>query len=90
MSLTWWFRDPSTGETVYWQAPNASMVVVQAASAARRLHLLAGHERELELIKSAALIVWSIDEIVRGTTPFRRVLGAATLGWQIRGLLRRA
>lgn len=30
-----------------------------------------------------ALIVWALDELVRGTVPFRRLLGAAVLVGQL-------
>jgi len=33
-----------------------------------------------------ALVVWALDELVRGASPFRRLLGAVVLVGQIVGL----
>ena len=33
-----------------------------------------------------ALIVWALDELVRGASPFRRLLGAVVLAGQLVGL----
>lgn len=32
-------------------------------------------------------LYWGGDELVRGVNPWRRLLGAAVIGWQIVGLL---
>lgn len=41
----------------------------------------------IEGIRHGALLVWALDEVVRGASPFRRVLGAvvlaAQLGWLV-------
>lgn len=34
-----------------------------------------------------ALIVWALDELLRGASPVRRVLGAGVLAWQLFRLL---
>lgn len=34
-----------------------------------------------------ALVVWALDELVRGVNPFRRVLGAVVLTGQLASLL---
>jgi hypothetical protein len=31
-------------------------------------------------------LVWALDELLRGTSPFRRVLGAVVLGAQLAAL----
>ena len=87
-SLGWWFQDSSTGETVLFQPPNLALTVAQAATAVQRLDLLPGQAPAVGRIKSGALVIWGLDEVGRGTTPFRRVLGAAVLGWQVRRLVR--
>ena len=87
-SLAWWFRDPSTGQIVLGQAPNTAMVVVQASAVTRALGVLPERRRELGWIRAGALVVWSADELVRGTTPFRRLIGAVVLGFQLRRLAR--
>jgi hypothetical protein len=38
-------------------------------------------------IGRGALVVWALDELVRGASPFRRLLGAVVLTAQIVGLL---
>ena len=87
-SLSWWFTDPETGETVLFQPPNAQMIVVQTTTALQRFGVLSRYDRQLGWLKTAAVAAWAVDELVRGTTPVRRVLGAATLGWQVRKLVR--
>ena len=42
---------------------------------------------ELTNIGRGALIVWALDELVRGASPFRRVLGVLVLGYQLVALL---
>ena len=34
----------------------------------------------LDVIAAFALLVWAVEELVRGVNPFRRLLGAAVLG----------
>ena len=34
-------------------------------------------------VGQGALIVWALDELVRGASPFRRLLGAVVLAGQI-------
>jgi len=45
------------------------------------------HVATLRAVGHGALIVWALDEVVRGSSPVRRVLGAVVLGWQLFGLL---
>ena len=82
--LEWWFRDPSTGEIVLWQAPNATILVAQGALVVEQLDLLPEQRRLVGLIKSGALVLWALAELFRGTTPQRRLLGAIVLGFQAR------
>ena len=86
MDLDWWLRERSTGRLVLFQAPNPALWVFIAATALRWTPY---DERDAELrwIGSGALIVWGLDEIVRGQAPYRRVLGAIVLAWQVINLL---
>ena len=34
-----------------------------------------------------ALLVFGLDELVRGVNPFRRLLGVAVLGWQLAAIV---
>lgn len=85
--VRWWFQDPSTGEIVLWQAPNAPLVVAEIAAVVHLAGVIPDRHQVLPRIRSAALVVWSIDEVLRGTTPYRRALGAVTLAWQTRRVL---
>lgn len=80
--LDWWLRDKDTGRIVVVQAPNAAILVFLASYVLRwftgdRLDSQLGH------IGMGALIVWGLDEVIRGASPFRRLLGVIVLGWEI-------
>ncbi|MGA8987293.1 hypothetical protein [Aeromicrobium sp.] len=79
------FRDGS-GQLVLFQAPNAAIWVFLLATAAR-LSPYDDRDGELRWIGAGALIVWGLDELLRGASPFRRVLGVLVLGWQLWRLL---
>jgi hypothetical protein len=49
--------------------------------------LSARHATTVDGIRVGALLVWALDEVVRGVNPFRRVLGAAVLSVQLVALL---
>ena len=68
------------------QAPNAAIVVFIVATILR----WTPYDRvdaELRWVGAGALLVWGLGEVLRGVSPFRRVLGAIVLGWQVFGLL---
>ncbi|AXT86359.1 hypothetical protein C6I20_15030 [Aeromicrobium sp. A1-2] len=79
------FRDGS-GRLVLFQAPNAAIWVFIFATVAR-WSPYDGRDAELRWIGSGALVVWGLDELLRGATPFRRVLGVGVLAWQLWRLL---
>lgn len=91
-SAAWWFRDrtadgtPAEGRRVIWQLPNAAIWVFLAATVAR----LGPWDRDADLVLlgRGALLVWGLDELLRGVNPFRRAAGAAVLTWQVLALLR--
>jgi hypothetical protein len=45
------------------------------------------HATAVEGVRRGALLVWALDEVVRGASPFRRLLGAAVLASQIASLV---
>jgi hypothetical protein len=61
-----------------------------AATAARRLWRPDGLAAVvLSSVSGAAIVVWSLLEIVRGASPFRRVLGSVVLLAVLAGLVLR-
>ncbi|KAA1395821.1 hypothetical protein [Aeromicrobium ginsengisoli] len=79
--LGWFFRDAS-GRLVVVQLPNTALVVWLAATVLR-WSAYDSRDTELRWIGAGALIVWALDELVRGASPFRRLLGAVVLAWQL-------
>ncbi|MEQ8842356.1 MAG: hypothetical protein RIB98_15330 [Acidimicrobiales bacterium] len=46
--------------------------------------------RIADLASTATIVLWALwgaDELLRGVNPWRRLLGAVVLGWQLAGLL---
>ena len=77
--MRWFFTDRTTGRYVIAQWPNVPLWVFLVATLAARL---TGADW-LRWVATAALVVWALLELVRGQSPFRRVLGAAVLVWQL-------
>jgi len=72
------------------QAPNLALVVFGAALVAGRL--LDGHHqasRILADVASGAIVLWSLDELIRGVNPWRRVLGAVVMSVSLVSIIRR-
>ena len=86
LSAGWWLRDQDH-QVVLAQPPNAALGV-WLATLALRWTGWAGEQREDTLagIGSGALIVWALDELLRGATPARRLLGATVLTAQLVGV----
>ena len=78
--LRWFFCDPETGRVVIAQRPNPPLVVFLAATAVRiALDPQGTVGSAVRAVAIVAIVWWSVDEILRGTTPFRRVLGVTVL-----------
>jgi hypothetical protein len=83
LSPGWWMRDHN-GEMVLARWPNPALVVWLVT-------VLVGWTGMLGSVRGAtvagvgrgALVVWSLDELVRGESPFRRLLGALVLALQL-------
>lgn len=74
------FRNPQTGDVVVAQFPNAPLLVWLAATLIRLVLPRQGAvDTALSVLATAGLVVWSLLEIARGESPFRRVLGAVVL-----------
>jgi hypothetical protein len=75
-SLQWWIRD-RRGRVVLAQPPNAALSVWLLSTAASWTGL--GDHAALTRVGQGALAVWALDEIVRGASPVRRLMGAVVL-----------
>jgi hypothetical protein len=74
-------RDPQSGKVALVQRPNAPLVAWGALTIGAVL--LPDHARELRWAGTGALVGWAADELVRGSSPARRVLGLAVLVTQV-------
>ncbi|MFY0408162.1 hypothetical protein [Solicola sp. PLA-1-18] len=90
-SLHWWMADRThdgdgRAPWVLGQFPNGAIWVFVAATVLRWTPWDA-IDTELRYVGRGALIVWGLDELTRGHSPLRRLLGALVLGWQLVALL---
>lgn len=85
--MGWWVRD-SNGELTLAQWPNPALAVWLVAVVVGWTGVL-GVDRTATLagVGRGALVVWALDELVRGASPFRRLLGAVVLAGQLVRLL---
>jgi hypothetical protein len=83
LSANWWMRDHN-GALALARWPNPALAVWLIAVLIGWTGLL-GSARSATLagVGRGALVVWALDELVRGASPFRRVLGAAVLVLQL-------
>ena len=82
------FRNPDTGELAIVQLPNLPLAVFLLATAVRMAaHPEGAAGTAVSVVSGLALGVWSIDEIARGDSLFRRLLGAAVLVTMVAGLV---
>lgn len=79
----WWLRDKQTGEITLGQRPNPAILVWLVTALVRWLDVWPERSDELRWIGAGALVVWGLDELVRGANPLRRLVGALVLGWQL-------
>jgi hypothetical protein len=79
---TSWVRDRD-GRLAVAQWPNAALWVWLASRVLGWADLTSLDEQTLRGIGTGALLVWALDEVLRGASPFRRVLGVVVLGGQL-------
>ena len=84
-SSAWWFRS-ADGQLTLWQWPNPALCVWLATVVLGWFDLSDAHADTVDGVRHGALLVWSLDELVRGASPFRRVLGAVILAVQLAAL----
>ena len=85
-SGSWWFRS-SDGDLTLWQFPNPALCVWMVAVVLGWFELSAAHATAVDGVRHGALLVWALDEVVRGASPFRRLLGAVVLAAQLASLV---
>ena len=87
-SLQWWIRD-RRGRVVIAQPPNATIAVWLLANAVSWAGLVDSDRQDvLTRVGQGALAAWALDEIARGASPVRRLMGAVVLPvmvWRILG-----
>ena len=88
--MNWLFRNRRTGEITVAQRPNAPLAIWLVATIVGLVFdPTGGLGTALEVVGRGALIVWALDELVRGVNPFRRILGAVVLAATIASLAAR-
>lgn len=78
--FNWLFADRKTGRIVIVQFPNLSLwlfIGVLLIGALAPDSAPAGLTKALDIASVVILFWWSLDELVRGVNPWRRILGAA-------------
>jgi hypothetical protein len=76
----WFFCSRQTGRVSIGSWPNVPLWTWIATAVARRLPFVDGRAHTvLGLVGSLALLVWAVDELLRGVNPWRRLLGLGVL-----------
>ncbi len=84
------FRNSETGELAIVQVPNLPLAIFLAATAVRLVVKPHGSMATVvSAVSTIGLVWWSVDEIARGDSPFRRVLGGVVLAGVVVGLAMR-
>jgi hypothetical protein len=87
LSPRWWVTGRD-GRVVVGQAPNPALYVWFAALVLRWSSVLGGDDDTLLVgVGRGALLVWGADELFRGASPVRRLLGLLVLAFQVPAVL---
>ncbi len=87
-AVDWLFRSPRTGRLTIAQWPNLPLGLFLAASAVRRLtHPDGAAGTAVSVVAGIGLVWWASDEVLRGDSRFRRLLGAVVLATFVVGRL---
>src|SRR3984893_7170984 len=82
--LLWCFRNRDTGAITVAQTPNLALSVFLVATAILWLmHPNGTISTVAKVVATGSLIVWALDEVVRGVNPWRRFLGVAVLIYEV-------
>jgi hypothetical protein len=86
--LQWFFRNRQTGAITVAQAPNLVLWIVIVAAVARWIWPSEGTlSLACTAVVTGGVIIWAVDEIVRGVNPWRRCLGTAVLAYELTTIL---
>jgi hypothetical protein len=78
--LLWCFRNRETSAITVAQTPNLALSLFLVSAAILWLGSPHGAiSTGVKVVAAGSLIVWALDEVVRGVNPWRRFLGAAVL-----------
>ena len=82
--LLWCFRNRETGAITVVQTPNLALSVFLVSTAILWLGRPNGAILTVaKVVATGSLIVWSLDELVRGVNPWRRLLGIVVLIYEV-------
>lgn len=79
----WFVRDIRTGRIVIGQWPNPALWLFGIFRLAAWLGPDARTRDSAWIASEVCLLVWAVDELVRGVNPWRRCLGAGVLIWMV-------
>jgi hypothetical protein len=82
-----WFLRDRAGRITVVQWPNPALWLWAVTAVVAGLGLYPSRAEEIHWIGVGALIAWGADEILRGASPARRLLGLGVLGWQVYRLI---
>lgn len=89
--VDWLFRDRVNGGITVAQAPNWSLSVWLVCTAVRVIgHPSGTVGTAIEVVGTTALVIWAVDEMVRGVNPWRRILGTVVLAATVVGVAKTA
>jgi hypothetical protein len=89
-AFDWLFRNPETGEIVIAQMPNLPLFLFIFAAAVKRFaHPHGAFGTIVGITAVVSLLWWAVDEVVRGESNFRRILGAVVAVATVAGLFLR-
>ncbi len=79
----WLFENRQTGDITIAQAPNWSLSLFLVAKVIEIVAPTGTIEDIAGWTATGLLLVWAGDELGRGVNPWRRLLGAVVIGWQV-------
>ncbi len=89
-SVRWWFEHRETGQLTVAQFPNWPLFAIGGATVLRRLTDTGTTINDgAGWLITGLWLFWGGDELTRGVNPWRRLLGAGVVGWQVVRLLAR-